>query len=156
MHPLVLLLAHHSGRHWIGHVLVGVLVTIGLAIASPAQGSALMILVLAPIGALIVGAVFIAIMSLAFVVRGLGGAVLSVPQQLSEYSRYPLSIYPSWLSLILVTVFPFAFAAAIPAEGLIVHDYFLILATPVVALAAVTIAVILWSRLLLRYVPAGS
>lgn len=104
----------------------------------------------------LVMAVFMAFAALGFWFEDRIGMVPPV-YNLMELGRFPDRIYPGALRLLITCVIPFSFVAFLPAS-LFVGDgpAWPGLATPLVALAALGIANLLWRAGLKRYESAGS
>jgi ABC-2 type transport system permease protein len=114
-----------------------------------------------PAGALIFGSVWVALICIAFwTVEGreapnaftYGGAFLA---------QYPINIYDRWLRRFLAYVVPMAFIAYFPALYILGKadplglPEFLQVGSPAVALAAATVASIVWRFAVRRYQSAG-
>lgn len=77
--------------------------------------------------------------------------------QAGELTRYPLTLFPAPLRLLLSTVLPFAFVGYFPAEYLTgAHALWIALVSPCVAAGCLLLAARVFRRGLLRYESTGS
>jgi ABC-2 type transport system permease protein len=118
--------------------------------------------IIAGIGAVICGftiylAVFLLLTCVSFWVEDRVGIIPPV-YNLLTFGRYPLDIYNPLIKAILSWVVPFGFAAFYPSARFLGHDeyasYFF--AMPLVAVAFLTVAVVVWNRGVKNYASTGS
>lgn len=84
-------------------------------------------------------------------------AVMMLVQNVSEFSKYPVSIYKKWLQIFLTFVIPFAFTSTFPAAFILgLHREVIYWLGPVTAaVICVTIAYLFWRFALTKYQSAG-
>lgn len=84
-------------------------------------------------------------------------STMMLVQNVSEFSKYPVSIYKKWLQILLTFVLPFAFTSTFPAAFILgMHKEVIYWLGPVIAAAVcVTIAYLFWKFALTRYQSAG-
>lgn len=95
-------------------------------------------------------------MSIAFWTQT-GYPVTSSVDNLSEFAKYPLSIYKRFVSFVLTFIFPYAFLSFFPALILlsISNIYMCVLITIVVTLIIIIISLLIWTKGLKRYESSG-
>ncbi|HYE78994.1 MAG TPA: ABC-2 family transporter protein [bacterium] len=109
-------------------------------------------------GALVYGGITTAAASLSFWVRDRVGVLWPLVTSMDTMARYPLTIYPAGLRLVLSTIFPLGFVGFYPAQAFIKQGAFHQLAylTPLVGLAAMAVGYGCWKLGLRGYESAGS
>jgi len=149
----------------LGRVLVGLAVLAVVLTRAPIAWSPMVValLVLTPlIGAVIIGAIWVATCAVSFWViegRELANA-FTYGSSLS--TAYPLTVFAPWLRRLLTFVVPAAFVAYYPVMAILGRPDPLGLpggvryAAPLVALAAVAVAALIWRAAVRHYQGAGS
>jgi ABC-2 type transport system permease protein len=159
--PVVLqLLGSAVGPHGFGNIVLG-LVVMGLAVAhAPLAWSlakiAMLVVLLGSAVALRV-AVTLASSSLVFWTGSARNAVPFLFHSVSELAKYPLTAYPKLLQVCLTAILPFAFVSFFPAAFVFDKQPWspYALLSPIVALAALGVALKVFSRGLRRYEGTG-
>ncbi len=112
-------------------------------------------------GALIYGAVWVALATIAFWIVDAIEFVNAFTYGGNFLSEYPLEVFAAWLRSLVVFVLPIAFVAYFPAlyvldkdDGLGLPDA-LRFASPAVAVAAAAVAGLVWTRAVRHYRSAG-
>lgn len=119
-------------------------------------GHLLLLLLMLASSFLVVVAVFMAFAATGFWFEDRVGMVPPV-YNLMELGRWPGSIYPPWLKWLITAVIPFSFVATHPAGAFTgATGPWPGLATPLVALAALAAANLLWRAGLRRYNSTGT
>jgi ABC-2 type transport system permease protein len=113
-------------------------------------------------GAVIFGSVWVMTQTLAFWTTEAGETASAFTYGGNQFTQYPLGVYGLWLRRLFGLVLPLAFVAYLPAryvldrpEGLGVPAFVNFL-SPVVAVASVLVASVLWRAGLRRYSSTGS
>jgi ABC-2 type transport system permease protein len=109
-------------------------------------------------GALIYTAGLVLMGSLCFYMLGTWAQHFLVIHHLLNAARYPVSIYPRWLQLLLLTAFPIGVASFVPGRWIFGQSTLLwaALAPPLTALLAVFIAQLGWALAVRQYQSTGS
>jgi ABC-2 type transport system permease protein len=108
-------------------------------------------------GTLIYASVMLATASLSFWTTDLGSSVPYMVNQLGEFSRFPLSLYPPLVSGLLTWIIPFAFAGFFPVAFLLGQkDWWVVGAMPVVSIMSFLVARYIFSLGLRRYESTGN
>ena len=161
-YPVVLqVLSSQVGLNGIGNVLTGgAMVGTGLAHLDIqwSPGRVLLAAVLL-LSALVVRiGIMLACTSSTFWMEGPGSMVAFAVHQLGDLARYPLAIYPAVLKAVLGVFLPFAFVSYFPISWLTGEGGTgrIGLLTPLVAVAAVAVGLLVFRRGLLRYESAGN
>jgi ABC-2 type transport system permease protein len=125
-------------------------------------GRALMLPVAIVAGAVIYGAVWVALVTIAFWIVDAIEVVNSFTYGGNFLSEYPLNVFAGWLRSLVVFVLPVAFVAYFPALYLLdkpdelgFPDVLRFL-SPVVAVLATLVAAVIWSAAVRRYRSVGS
>jgi ABC-2 type transport system permease protein len=118
----------------------------------------LMVPVWALSGSIIYTAALVTFTSLAFKFVGPYSYTLMIPHTLLQASRYPLSIYPVWVRLILLFLIPYGAFNFLPGSWVMgkMSSPLLALSAPVVAILCAIIAQMAWERGLRQYQSTGS
>ena len=113
--------------------------------------------VLIPAAAAIYASVFTIFASLSFWTLDRTG-FFAFLYPISEFSRFPVTIYPLGIRLFLTWVIPFAFVAFYPATVLLGRTEFFKMAAigPIIAAVFIYIASRIWRRGLMRYESTGT
>ncbi|MBW7477259.1 ABC-2 family transporter protein [Paenibacillus oenotherae] len=160
VNPLFHVLADRVQADGVGQVLMGLIVLITAMVNLPIEWgiSELLLLVLMIVSS---GAIFMAVnlffASLSFWIVDsipIMGAVFT----LSDFTRYPMSIYNRSVKFVLTWLIPYGFTAFYPATLFIENsEYTMIgLLSPVVAIISVTIAYQVWKKGLKAFSSTGS
>lgn len=107
-------------------------------------------------GGLIYSGVFLLAASLSFWIKGRTGVFLPL-FRFSDYSRFPMTIYPPPIRIFFSWVVPFAFVAFYPSSFIVRGKPFWVLfAAPLLALAVFSISSLVWNRGLNAYESTGT
>jgi ABC-2 type transport system permease protein len=108
-------------------------------------------------GALIYLAVFLTLTCVSFWMEDRVGVIPPVYNMIA-FGRYPLDIYHGFLRFLLSWILPFAFAGFYPAAAVLREEAYrsYAIALPLVAAAAMTIAIAVWNRGVRNYSSTGS
>lgn len=121
--------------------------------------SLVLLLIVATIfGGLIITSLKIIFASLAFIFRR-SGPLLQVVYNFISYTRYPLSIYPQFVKVILTFLFPFAVFISFPIETVLYNKYspyLLILIIILVSIAILALSIVIWWLCSKKYESSGS
>lgn len=118
----------------------------------------LLLIVATLFGGLIITSIKIIFASLAFIFKR-SGPLLQVAYNLISYTRYPLSIFPKFIKVLLTFIFPFALFISYPIETVLHNTYspyllmLIIIASSIVLLI---ISIIIWSLCSKKYESTGS
>lgn len=144
-----------------GEIIVGVTMIIicGVNLNITVSFGGIFVLVIAVIfGALIITSFKIIFSSLAFIFKK-SGPLLQVIYNFTNYAKYPISIYPKVIRIILVFVFPFGLIVSLPINTLLYgtyNPYLLSLWIIGVAIGFFLVALFIWSRCAKHYESTGS
>ena len=102
-------------------------------------------------------AIKLAVTSIAFWVK-FAQSYLYMAYQLSAFVKYPITIYPRWISSILTFIIPFAFTGYYPAAYILGKGSFLtgVVMTFVVSVVSIVIAYRIWLLGMKQYESTGS
>ena len=111
----------------------------------------------AVLGAAIYLAIFIGLTATSFWIEDRIGIVPPV-FNLTQFGRYPLTIYDGWIRFTLSFVVPFAFASFYPVVRFLKRGEFAreFWAVPLVAAVSISLALAVWSSGVKRYHSTGS
>lgn len=109
------------------------------------------------IGTLIYTFVKLALASLSFRTKN-SFAIMASGYSFSEYAKYPITIYPKAIKMIIMYVLPFAFTSYFPAAYILgkERDISYLGIGAMVLAGLMIVATILWKRGIARYESAGS
>lgn len=144
-----------------GEIIVGVTMIIicGVNLNITVSFGGIFVLVIAVIfGALIITSFKIIFSSLAFIFKK-SGPLLQVIYNFTNYAKYPISIYPKVIRIILVFVFPFGLIVSLPINTLLYgtyNPYLLSLWIIGVAIGLFLVALFVWSKCAKHYESTGS
>jgi ABC-2 type transport system permease protein len=161
-YPVALqVLSSSVGLNGIGNVLTGgAMVVAGLAQLDIewSLGRALVAVVLLVSALTVRVGIMLACTSSTFWLEGPGSMVAFAAHQVGDLARYPLAIYPVALKAVLGVFLPFAFVSYFPISWLTGEGGTgrVGLLTPLVAVAAVSVGLVVFRRGLLRYESAGN
>ena len=156
--PLLYLTATSADADGFAEILVGVglivfaSVNLGVSFIG-LNGLAFIILLI--LGLLFLYSIMILIGSLSFIVVK-SYALFDIFFRLTDFSRYPLSIYSFWTQVTLTFFFPVAVSAYYPASFLLGHMAFgnlFVIGAPV--LIFLGIAILVWNVAITKYTSAG-
>ncbi len=160
MNPLFYLCADRFQPDAFGELIVGILLVITALTQLTVHIGILEILgfiitVLA--GAVIYTSVKLIFSSLAFWMKR-SQSILFISYQMSNFTKYPMTIYSKFINIFLTFIIPFAFTAFIPASWLLGKESFTygVLATIGMALVFSVGAYALWNTGLKKYESAGN
>ncbi len=127
----------------------------GLPALSLAQWFMLPVFLLAGVGVL--AGVLTGISAIGFRVHHRGTAI-GLVYQASVFARYPLTVFPRSLQVLLVWVLPFAFISFLPASWFLGREEWLAFAMvqPIVGLACASLGLLTWRRGLSDYRSTGT
>jgi ABC-2 type transport system permease protein len=106
-------------------------------------------------GAIIMGLIEIIVMTLSFFYKGMFSIAYTL-FTLTEYTKYPLEIFPVFIRVILVYVIPFYYAVYYPVTSIIRGDFTNILLSQIIVLAILfLLAFITWKKGVSNYESSG-
>jgi ABC-2 type transport system permease protein len=159
LNPLVQLMGNRMGIAQFGDLLVGVTLLAVAGRNAPIQWNAWLIaFCLAAIvgGALIEGAFFLALCSLALRMIDTFALRVFVDDVFSKFGSYPMKIFGGVTEWLLTFVLPVAFVAYVPASVVLGKlDHPLAAAAPLLGVALVALAYLVWKRQLDHYQSTG-
>jgi ABC-2 type transport system permease protein len=159
VNSLVFVLLSRPELHALGNFTAG---AIAVGVAWSAAGPPLWALALLPLwvacGAVVYTGVLVLAGALTFKLVGPWSTHLFAVHQLLNTSRYPLSIYPRWLRVLVLYALPFGTSIFIPADFLRGQGSLLaaLLFPPLGALATAFFAKLAWDSALRGYQSTGS
>lgn len=151
---LLFVLVARPELHSIGNFLAGVgMVAIAFSMSPPAPVTYLLLPIWVVSTAVIYAACLVSVASWTFKIRGPLGPQYFILLHLLGAARYPIHIYPAWLKLVLLSVFPIGFATYLPGAWLegAGESWLVALAPPVVAALASLVALAAWQLGLRSY-----
>ena len=160
INPLFHLLAERFQPDALGELIVGVVLitysTINLKISFSILDIVLLILMII-CGALIYASIKLFFASFAFWIKN-SQSILWANYSLSDFSKYPISIYGKTIRTILTFVMPFAFTAYFPAAYFVHKEgiYVAIGGTVLASILTFSIAYYTWCKGIIVYESAGS
>lgn len=153
--------AHEIQLEAFGEIItaIALLIFCGMRVNFDITVGGLFVIVLGIICASIIITSFkIIIASLAFVV-GRSGPLLQIVYNLATYTRYPLSLFPGFIRIVLTFIIPLGLCIFIPYDNLFTHNYNLLVVTTTIIGATTLflfIAIIIWNHFCSRYESTGS
>ncbi|PHE93482.1 ABC transporter permease [Bacillus wiedmannii] len=120
-------------------------------------GEVILLIIFCVSSAFIFAGILLNVATLAFwIVDSL--SLMQLVNNFAEYGRYPISIYPKFLAILLSTVLPFLFTSFFPSSYFIFKDEFQIISllTPLVAIFIWMIGILFWNIGLKRYGSSGT
>lgn len=159
-YPVILqVLSSHVGMNGFGNLLVGGIL-LGLSFQHGGMEANVVTLTLGALvlaaAVLVKTAISVATNAASFWLAGSTTQFALAVHQMGELGRFPLSVYFSPLKIILTTVLPFAFVSYFPISFLLQRPGWWIGAlTPLVALVACAVAVLIFRAGLRRYEGSG-
>jgi viologen exporter family transport system permease protein len=157
--PLSFLLVARPELHALGNLASGILLLWSCWVEAALPAWALFLVPLwAASGALIYSAALVLMSGLLFYMVGHSTQQFNFVYHLLLATRYPANIYPRWLQLLLLAVFPVALATFVPGQWLFGKSSLWVaaLSPPIVAAAATWIAHRTWGIALGAYESTGS
>jgi len=149
----------------LGRVLVGLLVLVFVLTRAPIAWSPVTVLLLVStplVGAVIIGSIWVATCAIAFWVVEAREVANAFTYGSSLATAYPVTVFAPWLRRVLTFVVPAAFVAYYPVLAMLGRSDSLGLpdavryAAPLVALASVAVAGLIWRAAVRHYQGAGS
>ena len=109
-------------------------------------------------GALIYNAALVLVSCLSFRMVGPWTQQFTSVHHLFHAARYPVNIFPRWLELVLLTVFPIGLATFVPGQWLFEQGALwpALVVPPIAALLATAVSHRAWGIALRRYESTGS
>ena len=144
-----------------GEVIVGVtmMIVCGINLEATITFGAVFVLIIGAIfGAMIITSFKIIFSSLAFIFKR-SGPLLQIVYNFTSYAKYPISIYPKFIRIILIFVLPFGLFVSLPINTLLYgsyNPYLLSLWIAGVAIIFFALSVFIWTRCEKRYESTGS
>ena len=144
-----------------GEVIVGVtmMIVCGINLEATITFGAVFVLIIGAIfGAIIITSFKIIFSSLAFIFKR-SGPLLQIIYNFTNYAKYPISIYPKFIRIILIFVLPFGLFVSLPINTLLYgsyNPYLLSLWIAGVAIIFFALSVFIWTRCEKRYESTGS
>jgi len=159
VNSLAFVLLSRPELHALGNFAAGA-VTVGVAwslVHPPSYALALLPLWIVS-GAVVYTGILVLVGSLAFRIVGPWATHLFAVHQLFNTSRYPISIYPRWLHVLVLYVLPFGAVIFVPADFLRGHGSLAaaVLLPPLAALGITVLAKLAWDVALRGYQSTGS
>jgi ABC-2 type transport system permease protein len=160
INPLFHLLAERFQPDAIGELIVGIVLIVYSTINLKMSFSFLDIILLMLMiicGSIIYTSIKLFFASLAFWIKN-SQSILFVNYTLSDFSKYPISIYGKTIRLIITFVIPFAFTAYFPAAYFVNKEsmYIAIGGTVLASILTFSIAYYTWCKGIRVYESAGS
>ena len=160
LNPLFHLLAERFQPDGFGEIIIGIIlmITAWTKLNLEMTFSKLLILVSTILFAtLIYTAIKLAVASISFWIK-FAQSYLYMTYQLSTFTKYPLSIYPKAIKLMLTFIIPFAFTGYYPGAYFLGRESFFngIVMTHVISVVSIFIAYFIWTQGLKKYESAGS
>lgn len=161
MSPLLQVLGSRIGMNGLGNMLIGVLIITqslrNLAVEWSAAKIAMLLLLLVSAAAIRV-AVNLAACSISFWTRGPGNAFPFFIHSISDFAKYPITIYALGIQVLVAVVVPYAFISVFPAAYLFGKGQLAPwgLLSPLVALYCLAVAVAVFYRGLATYESSGN
>lgn len=95
--------------------------------------------------------------SIAFWIKD-SSSYMSMTYMLSDFSKYPISIYPGAVKFILTAIVPFAFTGYYPAAYLLGKTDFFhgVILTLIISIICICISYLVWNKGIDRYESSGS
>jgi ABC-2 type transport system permease protein len=156
---LPFVLASRPELHSIGNFVSGA-ITVGIAwsIAPPPAAAYFLLPLWVACGTLIYTSALVIVGSLSFVMLGPWAWHMIAVHNLLNSARYPATIYPRWLQVLMVFVLPFGAAIFVPAKWIRgdLDVWTAVLAPLVATLLSMVVAVRLWDAMSLKYESTGS
>lgn len=160
INPLFQLIAERFQPDGFGEIIIGIVL---LVVSSSELNisftfSKLLLLIITIIFAtLIYTAIKLAVASIAFWVK-FAQSYLYMVYQLSGFTKYPISIYPKIIKILLTFVVPFAFTGYFPGAYFLGKENIFkgIILTCFVSVAGILVAYFIWNRGIKRYESSGS
>jgi ABC-2 type transport system permease protein len=157
--PIVQVFSLDVGIHGISNVVLGswILIQAGFHLSERLPWwSFFYVLIIIVCSTIIHASVLLLTASVSFWVDNAGTSIPFMVKQVAEYSRFPLSLYPQFLSNLITWILPFAFTGFIPASFLLGHGKeWLGLVTPLVAFATFILTRTIFRFGLHRYESTG-
>jgi ABC-2 type transport system permease protein len=160
-YPVILqILSAHIGLNGLGNVVTGgTLLVLGLARAGIAWslGTAVLAVILLACALITRAAIMFTANAVSLFLQGPGVMVAVATHQVGELARYPLSVYPGVLKVVLAVAVPFAFVSIFPISTITGNGAAWVgLFTPLVAAYCVAMALLIFRRGVARYESTGS
>lgn len=157
--PLSFLLLARPELHALGNLALGCLLICSCWMKAGLPNWALFLVPLWVVsGALIYSAALVFVSGFIFFMLGHSTQQFNFIHHLLQAARYPVNIYPRWLQILLLGVFPVALATFFPGQWLLGKRslWLAALAPPIAAAAATWFAHWSWAIALRRYQSTGS
>ena len=144
-----------------GEVIIGVtmIVICGINLNVSVSFGAIFVLVIGAVfGTIIITSLKIIFSALAFIFKR-SGPLLQIIYNFTGYAKYPISIYPKFVRIILIFVLPFGLFVSLPVDTLLYgtyNPYLLSLGIIGVAIAFFILAVFVWTKCERHYESTGS
>lgn len=144
-------------RAWDIVLAVGLIVTgLGVSGAGVAPLNLLSFLALAASGALVIYSLWVVLIAFTFWFVKFDNNV-TILQALMDAGRYPATVYPPWLRLLITFVVPVAVATTVPLQALRGElSWWQVLLFLAVGLASIRVALLVWRAGVRRYSGASS
>jgi len=159
VNSLAFVLLSRPELHSLGNFTAGA-VTVGVAwsLAHPPAYALLLLPLWVVSGAVVYTGVLVLVGSLTFRIVGPWATHLFTVHQLLNTSRYPISIYPRWLHVLVLYVLPFGAVIFVPADFLRGHGSLAaaLVLPPAAALGVAAVAKVAWDAALRGYQSTGS
>lgn len=156
--PLLSLLVEHLAPGHLALAFAGLCMVVAAGVALPALPLSAWVALPAVAlgGAALLGGMALVVSSVGLVVPHRGRTV-GLVEQAAAFARYPLSIFPAWLAMLLVTVVPMGLVAAMPVAAALGRAPLVWGLAPMLAgAAALAVGVATWHLALRRYASTGT
>lgn len=144
-----------------GEMIIGIAMIVVCALninVSISFGAILVLVVGAIFGAIIITSLKIMFSALAFIFKR-SGPLLQIIYNFTSYAKFPITIYPKVIRIILIFVLPFGLFVSLPVDTLLYgtyNPYLLCLAIIGFAVVFFAFAVLIWTRCERHYESTGS
>ena len=160
INPLFQLIAEKFQPDGLGEIAIGTMLFITAAVnldLSFTPVKILLLLVVILSATIIYTSIKLTVASIAFWVK-FAQAHLFMVYQLSDFTKYPIGIYPKGIRFLLTFIVPFTFTAYFPGAYFLGKEGFLegILMTILISIIASCLSYFVWTRGLKRYESSGN
>ncbi|GAB6109680.1 ABC transporter permease [Fusibacter bizertensis] len=160
IHPLFQIIAQRFQPDGIGEMVIGILLVIyasGQANISFTPGKIILMFIMILLATLIYTSIKLFLASLAFWIKR-SQSILFMFYSISDFAKYPITIYHKFIRTLITYIIPFALTAYIPASYFLGASSLIesLGLTALISLTAMTIALFTFNRGMKRYESAGN
>ncbi|MFR0823456.1 MAG: ABC transporter permease [Clostridia bacterium] len=159
VHPLLSIIGDSKAFTAVGYLLLGIILTISMLVKLQIPITIMLILKIlffGMIGALMVGAIMVIFSITSFYTYKSNEIIWSV-FKMYTFAQYPITIYNTFLRILITCILPFAFIAYYPALNYLqMEQGWVIYIAPMVVIIFWIIAVKIWNAALRKYRSTGS